>query len=135
MKRLVISALIYALLVSGTGAMVSMKRATVEGVIVTSSGKPADHALVIVKDFWAGTLSMQEREVARFTTDSQGRFSVANLLYRHELDFYIPERRCQWWTGNKRIRPEERLEDGTYRVRFELLADDDCPQAADSAKP
>ena len=106
-------------------AVAVAKRVTVEGVVVLTDGRPAAHAEIIIKDSWAGLLVMRERELARVRTDSEGRFAV-ELRYRHTLDFYVPSRECGWWTGNQRITPGDRGDDGIYRPRFVLLADDDC---------
>lgn len=120
MLRLAVNLLLIAM-TTGALAMASGNIATIEGVVVLTTGEPARNAVLIVKDSWAGALSMKEREITRLTTDNEGRFFLKNIAYRHTLDLLVMGKDCMWFTGNDTITPEQRGKDGVYRIRIELL--------------
>ena len=102
-------------------AATSGKVITMRGKVALDNGQPVPGAEIIIKDSWAGFLTMRERELTRVTTDAEGGFFVQGLRYRHTLDLLVPGRTCAWWTTNGVVMPEDRGADGIYYVNIVLL--------------
>ncbi len=100
-------------------AAASGKVITMRGKVTLDNGQAVPGAEIIIKDSWAGFLSMRERELMRVTTDSEGGFFVEGLRYRHTLDLLVPERECALAT-NGVVVPENRGADGIYHVKIVL---------------
>lgn len=100
-------------------AAASGKVITMRGKVTLDNGQPVPGAEIIIKDSWAGFLSMRERELMRVTTDAEGEFFVEGLRYRHTLDLLVPERACALAT-NGVVMPENRGADGIYNVKIVL---------------
>ena len=102
-------------------AATSGKVITMRGKVALDNGQPVPGAEIIIKDSWAGFLTMRERELLRVTTDAEGEYFVEGLRYRHTLDLYVPKRTCDWWGGHGTPLPEDRGDDGIYNVNIVLL--------------
>ena len=120
MARWVINATLVAalplLLAAASGKVV-----TVRGKVTLDNGQPVPGAEIIIKDTWAGFLTMRERELVRVTTDAEGGFFVEGVRYRHTLDLHILGKSCAWWGRHGTPLPEGRGKDGIYNVNIELL--------------
>lgn len=108
------------LLAAAAGKVITMR-----GKVTLDNGQPVAGAEIIIKDSWAGFLSMRERELMRVVTDAKGDFYVKDLRYRHTLDLLVPERECALAT-NGVVVPENRGSDGIYNVKIVLPRKKKC---------
>ena len=102
-------------------AAASGKVIAVRGKVTLDNGQPVPDAEIIIKDSWAGFLSMRERELMRVTTDIEGNFFVKAVRYRHTLDLHILGKPCAWWGRHGTPLPDDHDGDGVYNVNIVLL--------------